>query len=411
MFELLANFLCGYYILRIPREMRGAIFDWMLRRGVPFFREKNDADGVLTFRIPAKYKSVFESTASDIDASNDPPPDGASWSCSALRGFPVQLLFLRRRPGIALGAALLLAWSWFSGKIIWEIQIEGNTTTPDSEIVALLDELGCGYGAWIPSVCFDDIHARFLAASDTISWISVYMNGVVAEVQVREQIRRPEQRRDEGVYANVVAKEDGVIELVRVFEGQATVRTGDVVRAGDVIISGVMEKKDDEFPEGGARYEYAAGEASARTVRRIDVEIALSREEKVYTGRETVRKSVKIFGNVVNLFQNTGIAYAKYDKIEEERRLSLWGLRELPIWVEKTVYREYEYEVREISTERAVAEGLSELRRQIEEASEDGEILEKDLTASFENGKYTIACLLYCLRDIAKTVEFSVDRP
>lgn len=398
MFKWVANLLCGYFVLLIPKELRGRIYDLMFRHGIEFFGEKNDKNGNLTLRLPRKYMELFVSEAASMEG----------WTCSGIRGFPVALRFMRNRMGITIGFVILLVWCFVSGRIVWDIRIEGNTLTPDNEIIELLDELGCGIGDWIPVIDYDDVHAKYLAMSDKIGWISVYMNGVVAEVQVRELVSASGEKPEEGIYANMVAGEDGVIEMVRVFEGQAAVKSGDIVRAGDVVISGVMEKKDLNLPDGGVRYEYAAGEVLAKTVRRIDVEIALEREEKVYTGRETVKKSVKIFGNVVNLFKNTGIDYMKYDKIDKMNRLSLWGVCDLPVWISETIYREYDYEIKEVPAEQAAAEGLTELRRLTDEATEGGEILEKSISTSLADGKYTIECLIYCLRDIAETVEFSV---
>jgi hypothetical protein len=87
-----------------------------------------------------------------------------------------------------------------------------------------------------------------------------------------------------------------------VFEGEAAVKSGDVVKAGDVVISGILRKKDGVLPEGGIRAEYAAGEVIAKTVCRIDVQIAAEREEKTYTGAETRVKTVNIFDQANSYF-------------------------------------------------------------------------------------------------------------
>ncbi len=394
------GFLCGYVVLRIEKGARGAVYDILFRLGMDFFGEKRNRKGELILCLPRKYEKNFRACL------------GVEWaekvSVSDLRGFPVAIRFLRCRLGILLGMIVFVLWSVVSQRIIWDIRIDGNTVTPDSEIIELLSELGCGYGAWIPSIDYDDVHAQYLARSRTIGWISVFMNGTVAEVQVRELVKPETVRHEDGVYANVVAAEGGEIEIVRVFEGQAAVKKGDVVKAGDLVISGIVEKKDPYQPEGGFRYEYAAGEVIARTARSIEVEIGLQREEKVYTGEETVRKNIKIFGNLVKLFQNSGIVYTKYDKIDKIERVSLFGRLDLPLWLEETVFREYRYERREISPEEAAAEAFAELRRLTDEAVENGELLQRTVSSSLEDGKYIIRCLLYIERDIGETKEFTV---
>ncbi len=408
MFKKLWGFLCGYYVLSVPVGLRGMVYDLLFQMGLDFFGEKTDRSGRLILRLPVGVKEKLEAEAE--------PCLREALEFSDLRGFPVAVRFLRRRLGILLGALAFLIWSYLSGRMVWDIRIEGNTVTPDSEIIALLSDLGCGYGAWIPSIDYDDVQVKFLAASDSVAWMSVFMNGTVAEVQVRELHAPSRTEREEGTYANVVASEDGVIEIVRVFEGKAAVQAGDVVKAGDVVISGIIPKKDGVLPEGGIRAEYAAGEVIAKTVCRIDVQIAAEREEKTYTGAETRVKTVNIFGKDVNLFkniqklfQNTGIAYAKYDKIDKIKRVSLFGLCSLPIWIKEEVCREYVYERKEVPAEQMTKEAFEELRYRMDQALENGELLSKTVESSFEDGVYTVTCILYIRRDIAETVEFRGD--
>ena len=72
---------------------------------------------------------------------------------------------------------------------------------------------------------------------------------------MRELYRNERKKHEHGTYANIVADCDGVVEEVNVVEGQAAVFPGQLVRKGQVLISGVVDGKDGEF-----RYEYAEGE-------------------------------------------------------------------------------------------------------------------------------------------------------
>ncbi len=400
MFKRLAGFIAGYFMLTVPRGLRREVYELLFCCGMEFYGERTKKDGTLLLCLQRKYIDALREELCRASV------EGVT--ISQMRGVPVAVRFLLHRVGIAVGIVLFLLWSYVSERIVWDIRIEGNTTTPDHEIIELLTDLGCGYGAWFPAIDFDDLHARALVMSDSIGWLSVYMHGTVAEVQVRELVKPERHEIPEGTYANVVAAEDGIVESVRVAEGQAAVKAGDVVRAGDVVISGVMEQKDSLLPEGRIRLEYAAGEVLAKTVRTISVEISLERGEKVYTGAEKRRKNIKIFGNVVKLFKNTGIAYTKYDKIDKIERLSLFGLWELPLWVEETVYREYTYETTALPVDEAVAEGMAELRRLTDEALEGGALSERSVTTTLTDDAYRIDCVLYIVRDIAKTEEFTV---
>ena len=156
--------------------------------------------------------------------------------------------------------------------LVWDVRIEGNESVPDEAVLAQLEELGFGIGTRYRNIDFDRLQTDYLAAQNELAWLSVYMDGTVARVQVWEMRGKPPRKIPDGVYANVTAAEDGVVEEVRVLEGQAAVRPGDVIRAGEIAISGAVEKKD-----GGVRFEYAEGEVLATTAKVLTAEVPLSR--------------------------------------------------------------------------------------------------------------------------------------
>jgi similar to stage IV sporulation protein len=312
--------------------------------------------------------------------------------------------WLLRRPAIPIGAVMFIAWMLYSSRLIWDVRVIGNTKTSDAEIIALLDELGCGIGDYYPSIEFSKVHANYAAAQNDIAWLSVYMNGTVAEVQVRELYADTRPKRENGVYANVVATCDGVVESVNVFEGQAAVKAGDIVRAGQVLISGVVENKD-----GSVRYEYAAGEVYCTVAEPISVEIELEREKKVYTGRNISKKSVKIFKKTINLSRKGGIEGATYDTIDTMEQLCPFGLSTLPVWIRKTEHREYTLEREIVSPEEAAELAMMELSALVKEKAEAGTLLSKSVSISSDDGGYRLDCLLYLSRDIGKTLEFKIS--
>lgn len=352
-------------------------------------------DGTITVRLRGKNGERFRHCADR---------EGIRYSMGAERGLPVVLSFLLHRPAVPLGILLAAAWIFWSGRIIWDVRIDGAVKTDPAEIIALLDDLGCGIGDCFTAIDFNDLHAKYAAAQQDIAWLSVYMNGTVAEVQVRELWKDERNLPPEGTYANVLADADGIVESVSVREGQACVKTGDLVRKGQILISGVIGQKD-----GSIRYEYAAGEVICRTAQPISAEIRTNREEKVYTGRESAKKRLKFFKKTINLFINGGTLYTNYDKIYTMEQVCPLGLCELPVWCETVTFREYETVIREISAEEAAEEAMTALTEQIRTATQNAELLSRQLDAGFADGIYRIRCLLYLRRDIGRTEEFSLS--
>lgn len=394
MLRRLRNYLCGWRRIKIDAESRRDAFDLIYKNELSFFSERMEEDGSVHFIMRERECRKFFALA---EAS------GVTCESSPVHGLPVTLDFLRRRPMIPLILLLSATWLFYSEKLVWDIRVEGNEKTPTEEIIAYLDELGFAVGTYYPGINFNQLHANYVAGQDDIAWLSVYMHGTVAEVQVKELYRDERVKPGENTYANVVATEAGVVESVAVYEGQAVVKTGDIVVPGQVLISGVVEMKD-----GKMRYEYAAGEVICKTTDSAHVEIPLEVEKKVYTGRQKTKKSVNFFKKSINLFIKGGIEYTTCDKIDMMEQLCPFGLASLPVWINTTVYREYEIVTETVSPSVAAEDALRELSRLIKEKTADGEMTSRTVATSFEGGVYVIDCLLYILKDNGVTVEFTV---
>ena len=230
------------------------------------------------------------------------------------------------------------------------------------------------------------------------------MDGTVARVQVREMWAdgvRPDHSR---TGANVVADCTAVIEEVNVFEGVAAVKAGEIVRPGQVAISGVIEKKD-----GGFRWEYAAGEVWATVEVPLTVEIPLKTVETRLTGREKALHTLKIFKKTINLSLNYGIGYASYGTIDIIGQLYLPDGTPLPIWMETTTVRETEEVPVTLSADDAEARAKTEMRALIRGTTEDAQLLGKSMRGSLNGDTYRLDALLTVRRDIGRVAEFPVQ--
>jgi len=309
----------------------------------------------------------------------------------------------KRRFGIPIGVVLFISILWVSGLFIWDINVTGNSNVREEDIIERLNSLGCGIGSYIPSLKFDSIYNRVLVQSDDLSWISINMRGTVANIEVRE-IAKPGNPKPNADGANLTAAADGQIELLEIYAGAPAVNVGDSVRAGDLLVSGIIEGK-----KMGNRYVYARGKVYARLTKEIVVEVPLTEERVVYTGREIRDTTVKIFGKSINISSNSGNIEGLYDKIEKKEQLSFFGVVSVPVYVATTVYKEYKFEDYTLSETEAVREAYNRLKTETGKALRDAELLKRTISAEFRENSYVIKCSLYCIEDIASTVEFEIS--
>lgn len=331
--------------------------------------------------------------------------EGIEYTATRMAGIPKLVAKYRRRSGIVIGAVLFFVAIELSGKVIWDFEVTGNVTIPDSEIIAALESNGCRAGSIISDIDFDMLQNDCLIDADRLAWVSVNMDGNLARVEVREKRTVPiEYVPEKGRFANVVAAEDGVVELCFVKNGKSMVENGDVVKRGELLIAGVIDVGED-----AVRYEYADGEVMARVYREIESYVPYSRTEKAPTGRKKTEFSLKIFGKAINLSPRGSIEWDLYGKIKEEEKLSLpFGIA-LPVRICKTVYSE--------ETERTViadeAEALrlarEEARRDLAETSASLEVLSVSERTETDGDGVRLVLGVYGITDISANLGFAAS--
>ncbi len=396
--EWIYRFLVGWAEITVGFDCRSAAVSLLWDLGIPFWKEKRLGENV-SFRLFRRDCETFLTQAEAVCIPCE---------VTARGGLPVFLALCRRRPGLAVGGLACILWCLWSQGMVWEVDVRGLETMTTAQVEEILSAYGCGIGDRYKQIDFDQLHASVRADHPEIAWLSVYMHGTTAEVQLREKKVGTYLHHAPDVSANVTATEAGEILSVRVFEGQAAVSPGQVVLPGELLISGVVPMKTEE----DVRTEYAAGEVRARVMRPILIEIPPEKEKTVYTGRVRTEKSVKIFKKIIKLFRNTGIPYATCDTIDKMEDVCLFGLYKIPVTIYSTDHRETTTVTETLSPEEAIAEGERRLRTEMDLALGTGEMLSRTVTAGFdEDGVYRIHCLLYLEKDIATTVEFTVHSP
>ncbi len=395
MIKRLFLFICGWIRISVSGELATKISELMRRLAVQCYKVDTDENGTVNYILA---RGEFKKLKKELEAEKTDVTVGE------LKGLPDIILRIIRRPGIIAGIFLFIIMTVRSGKIIWNIEIDGNDKVSDSEIITLLEELGCSYGDDFTEIDFDRLNSDFLVRSEDISWISVNMTGNCAKVQVRELRPGGNDVTSENTGANIVARENGQIMLIKTEAGVVSVKNGDIVKGGDLLISGVIPLR-----EGGVRFEYAKGEALAYVSRNIEVRVPLENREKVYTGNEKVKKSVKIFKKSINLFLNYGIEYTTYDKIVESERMYLLGVVPLPVWVDKVTYKEYKNYETVLDVDAAVSAGVKELKYELDEILSVADIVRIKQISDISESSVTLKLELLCITDIAETVEFTAD--
>jgi len=307
-------------------------------------------------------------------------------------GLPRLLYKYRRRIGLPIGALLCAASLFASSNYVWDINISGNEEIPTEVIMQELAEHGLYCGAKIKTLDKYGICGRIVLENEKISWLSINMRGTVANVELRET--NPPHTEEISSPSNIVASLDGQIVSVKAEGGRGVCKSGDIVKKGDILISGIMDSETL-----GYRAVRARGSVLARVTKECSTVVSRKTTEKIYSGREKTRRSIKIFSKSIILFKNTNTSFEKYDTIKEEKRLTVLGV-ELPVFIYTEIDREYEERVIYLDDDGCYSAALSQLDSFFAELEGDT-VLSRSESALPDSESYFLKITVECITDIA----------
>lgn len=378
-----AKWLCGYRKLCCQRCHGVRLLNLMLSHRIDYFGLDRDKNGDMTFFIMEKEYKILMSI---LDKNHI-----KVYSVYG-RGLPFVIKNHKNRAGLLAGLMIYIFLVYFSTRFIWDIRVTSDTVTPHNEILSGLAELGCYEGSYVSALDFDRLCIDFLAKHKEFSWMSVNVKGTVAYVEVQEKdIFCP----DSTDARNLIAGYGGIIESVSVYEGEACVVPGNVVKPGDLLISGITE---DFF--GRTHICRARGEIVASVDTVIEVMCPYSHTERVYTGKSYQSKTLRFFNFKIPYSTAKPPKGSKCIQINEENGAVLFDRIELPLSIEKTVFKEYKEKTVHYSKKEAelIAEGL--LRQRIDTELSSPVILATETKGKHSKEGYTLTCKIKCKMDI-----------
>jgi len=407
LFFRLLNFLAGYRLLSCSAKDAVAVMNLLHECDFDYWNAIRGKGGELSFCLLEKELRRFRTLAV-----------GISFRTVKRKGLPSILNRYRKRIGVAIGMLIFLLLTELSTRYVWEVTVMGNETLTDAEVMECLENLGCGVGTYIPSVDFYELCHRFLLEKEEVSWISVNMVGTTARVELIESDAKGSMENGgNGTPSNLVASQDGIVVRTETASGKLSVRAGETVSRGQLLVSGVVDVGREE----DGRFVLVRSRAAiyAQTERTLEVVVPYQTVKKTKIGWETVKKSLKFFGKTIKLKENSSILPEECDIIEEKRRIVLFdgdaftGGIPLPIVMITEGYDLYREETVTLTEDEAkTVAGISMAELFIRELG-DAEILSR--TVSYSNrdaedgNSLVLVWKMTCIENIAKEAPIGIS--
>lgn len=387
------EYLRGSYTVTARAESVSRALNVLMKNNVPFYGVKAEGGGLVGFCLEPDAFRKYVALTAEMTIEDERVTRRGLFAFAS--GYKMRIGFFI---GAVLCAALLAASSFF----VWDINVSGQTGLSEKEILKTLEGYGLYIGAYIPNIDTMRLENELVIDTEELSYASINLRGTVAEVVVRE--RKEKDVENISLPSNLVANCDGQIESIEVRGGMPTVKKGQIVKKGQLLVSGVIDSQ-----AVGYRLVRARGEIYARISRSFTAEVPLVREKKSRTGEKKTRVTIRFFAKKINLFSNNDISFEKYDTIEEEKRLCLFDRVELPVFIIKTTYSEYVTETEKISEEQALSIAEKELAGQTEKTLSEAQILAREERTEINDGILTLYADIDCIADITSEIFIKTD--
>ena len=304
------------------------------------------------------------------------------------KGLPFLLHKYRKRK-IFLGFfVIVLIGLIVTSNYIWNIEVTGNTEISREKIIQVLNENGLKIGSRKNKIDTNLLINNVRLQRDDIAWLGISIKGTNAIIEIKETDKAPEII-NESEYCNIVSNKNASIVKINVQNGTAAVGVGDIVKEGDVLVSGHMEGKYT-----GIRYVHSSADVEAKVWYTKKDKFYFKQEINVPTGATEEKFSINFNNFKINLYKTLS-KFQNYDTINESKKLMLFSNFYLPIEIIKTTNYEYEKQGK-IYTEKELIEiATKQLEEDLKQEIESKEnILNKQVNV-YKNEDYIEVEVIY----------------
>jgi len=298
---------------------------------------------------------------------------------------------------VLCAVAVTAAAVWISG-YCFRIEFIGNERLSDFDLGALLEENGITVGVRKRDIDVLQVKNLLYREYHFLSFAEVRFEGTTLSILLEEGGEVPELLPHEP--CSVAAEKRGAVLSVTVGEGMAAAECGDIVEAGDILISGAYRKKEKDF------LVHARGSVIAQVDYIGSAELSMA-NGLVRTGRTASVRHLGIGRLRISLQGNN-----PFEQYEYESSVQYTIPENMPAFLRiiETTYFECEHGISDDT--RLAAE--VQLREQayydaLGQIPQDAEILDFYSVITEQNGKLSATATVTVKEDIGMNVPASLD--
>lgn len=273
-------------------------------------------------------------------------------------GFVFFLGNIKKKLSLVIGGLMFLCIIYYLSTYIWAIEVDVQQNIPPFEIRKQLNSIGIKPGIPKNSIDVKEIEKQLENISSEILWLRVRIEGSTLKVVVEEKINPPQEQSYE--YGNLVATMEGEVKRVYTFAGRAKVKSGQLVKVGDIVIEGI------DGSEGGEYILPPRGMVIANTFYEKSMNVKVNGTTLERSGEKDSDIYINIFGKKIYI-KKAIKDFEHYDKIEVCGKI-----------FNKVLYYERVEKDINLSEDDAIEKAVNDLEKSLlNELSRDAKIVDK----------------------------------
>lgn len=380
------NTITGYIKVQIKGRGTERLINRMLKEGIQVWDAKNMGTETVVFYMKLQDVPKLRSSVRNSDCKV---------SFLERKGGPFFALKLKKYSGLVVGVMMFFIIIFILSNMIWGIKIEGASPAIEHQVRRELDKMNIKVGKLQFTVGdMEDIQKELSERVPAITWIGVQLEGTTFHFQVVEK-KQPEKNPAD-LYVNLVSSKKATIVQTMVERGQGLVEKHQVVTKGQILVSGLIGKEDNQ------KFVGAKGKVMAEAWYKTSVEVPL--ETNLYVFNGDVKKKYNLsFGNVQVPIWGFGQHEFKEYEVEEDRKRFKFFKWDLPITYHKKIYRSKEMVTRVYTKSEAEKQALKMGEKDVLKiAPDEARIMNKKILKNrFDNGKVKMTIHYQVLENIA----------
>ncbi len=382
------RWLKGYIVVELNGDNSSLFLNYLIKNGVNVW-DISSNNRIITLKV--KYKDYIR-----IFNLRHSFSENVSIRHTFTYGFPFKIKHLIKRKSLLVGVLVFSCVLFILSRFVWTIDIVGNVSIENNKIINAYTELGVKVGMPVSSVNSYSLRDKLPLLIRDISWCSFNLEGTKLTINITEI--KETDKTEKQQYSNIIALTDGVINHIEIISGNKMIKVGDVVKKGEVLVSGAPELNSQKFT-------YSDAQILAQTEREFKITVYKNEISQEKTGRITRLSVINFFGFKIPLYLD-GVHY-EYSSLKNETYVMLFK-KKLPI---SFINRDY-FEVSKINHEIDMNDGkenatailIQELKKyNINEVK----FIDESCMEKPECYEFTFKC--QCIENIAKKQKINVS--